>query len=115
MYAFFYYGITASEDYRNAVINCDLSKVEFFGVDYLFEFIQQYFDDKVYKIYLSDTLKMIAENTAKMVGGNAPSKRYADIIERKPVEKEKSPEEIIAEVNERCGLTMIGGEEDECI
>jgi hypothetical protein len=55
---------------------------------------------------------MIAENTAKSVGGLAPNKRYSDIIERKPVEKEKSAEEIINEVNARCGLTMIGGENE---
>lgn len=112
MHTFFYYCITALETFKNAVISCDIAKLELFGDEYIFLYIQQYIDNKAYKLYITDTLKMIAENTAKSVGGLAPNKRYSDIIERKPVEKEKSAEEIINEVNARCGLTMIGGENE---
>lgn len=110
MHTFFYYCVTALETYKNAVISCDIAKLELFGDEYLFGFIPLYVDELNYKIYITDTLKMIAESSAKRFGGAVPSKRYYEIIERKPVEKEKSAEEIIDEVNAKCGLTMIGGE-----
>lgn len=115
MHSFFYYCFTAPESYKTAVISADLQKLDLFGVEYLFEFIKWCTHDRLYRIYITDTLKMIAENTAKFAGGSVPKSRYAEIIEPKPAEPEKSAEEIIAEVNARCGLTMTGGEIDECI
>ena len=112
MRAFFYYCISALETYKNTVISADIAKLELFGVEYLYLHIQEYVEERNYKIYITDVLKMIAENTAKVYGGNVPKKRYAELIEHKPVEKEKSAEEIIADVNERCGLTMIGGDSE---
>lgn len=112
MCSFFYYSASALEVYKDAVISCDIDKLELFGIEYLYQFIQQYINERNYKIYVTDTLKMIAENTAKMNGGSVPNMRYIELVERKPVEKEKSADEIINEVNAKCGLTMIGGEEE---
>ena len=59
---------------------------------------------------------MIAENTRKFAGGTAPTTRYIDLIEHKEPVAEKKPVEIIADLNKKCGLTMIedGETTDEC-
>lgn len=57
-------------------------------------------DDFRYRVYTTDTLQAIAKN-----GGSYPSKRYAEIISRKPAET-RSGDEIVADVVSRCGLVM---------
>lgn len=41
-----------------------------------------------YRVYVTDVLRRINENTATFCGGKYISKRYADIV-RKPKEKDK--------------------------
>ncbi len=62
-------------------------------------------EEKAYKIYVTDSLKSIAENTARYAGGGYPAIRYADLIEQKPHE-EKSGEEIVADVIKKSGLVV---------
>ena len=49
-----------------------------------------------YRIYISDTLQIIAENTARRLveGGKYPTKRYIDVAFRN-TQKEEKAEEII--------------------
>ena len=48
-----------------------------------------------YRIYVSDTLQIIAENTARFVeGGKHPTKRYFDVA-YKNTQKEEEAEDII--------------------
>ena len=114
----FFYNCTADEkSYKTAVISCDLEKLEAFGAEYLFERLHQYAVDIAYRNYVTDCLKMIADNTSRMYGGSAPNQRFAELISPKKPEKTRTAEEIVAYVNEKCGLTMIddtGGEVDEC-
>lgn len=49
---------------------------------------------RAYRIYVTDALKVVAENTAKFVGGASPKRRYADLF-MKPVQEERSADEII--------------------
>lgn len=57
-----------------------------------------------YRIYITDTLKIIAENTARSVPeGKYPTKRYVEILH--PV-KERSAEEIIESVIKNAGLVV---------
>ena len=51
--------------------------------------------DKTYRIYVTDCLKFISENTAKRDGGTAFNKRYADLLNTKKTEETRSGEEII--------------------
>lgn len=55
-------------------------------------------EEKAYRIYVTDTLKCIAENTAKFGGGNYIKTRFYDVINIEP-EKEsteiRTPEEVI--------------------
>ena len=60
--------------------------------------------EKTYRIYVTDCLKTIAENVAKISGGSIMKSRYADIIQ--PVaknENKKSAEEIITETARKAG------------
>lgn len=60
-------------------------------------------EDDVYRIYVTDTLKAIAQNTA-VNGGAYPTKRFAELLN--PV-KEKSAEEIIKEVIKSGELEVV--------
>lgn len=60
---------------------------------------------RAYQIYLTDALRIIAENTAKYVAGNYIQGRYIDVI--KPQKQDtRSCEEITADIVERCGLVV---------
>ena len=50
--------------------------------------------EKAYRIYVTDCLKYISENTSKASGGTSIAKRFIDIIERPP-EETRTSEEII--------------------
>lgn len=64
-------------------------------------------DEKAYKNYVTDALKIITENTAKSVGGSMLTMRYCDIIDRsKPQDDEKTADEIIENI--RYKLSMLG-------
>lgn len=60
---------------------------------------------KVYRIYVTDALRIVAENTAKYAGGNYIKARYIEVIEPKQQDN-RSCEEITADIVARCGLVV---------
>lgn len=62
-----------------------------------------------YRVYVTDALRLIAENTAKFVGGNVLNMRYLDTIrpEIQKVEETKSAEEIVDDIVARAGITVV--------
>ena len=57
--------------------------------------------DTTYRIYVTDSLKMISENTANTVsGGKYFNIRYLDAISDKPVDN-RTGDEIIAGIREK--------------
>lgn len=68
--------------------------------------------ETAYRIYITDGIKCIAENTARYVGGQHLTKRYIDIIDPKP-EDERSGDEIAADVITRLGLKFSGAKGGE--
>jgi hypothetical protein len=60
---------------------------------------------EAYRIYVTDALRIVAENTAQYVSGNYIKARYADMIEPKKQDN-RTCEEITADVVARCGLTI---------
>ena len=62
--------------------------------------------DKAYRIYVTDTLRLIAENTAYSVGGKYITARFADVIASPNEEDNRTCEEITAEIIARCGLVV---------
>lgn len=66
--------------------------------------------ETAYRIYCTDCLKIIAENTAKFAGGSTLTARYAEVIGLSAPEKEetRTSEEIIASISAK--LNKLGGE-----
>lgn len=60
---------------------------------------------EVYRIYVTDALRVVAENTAKFVGGRSIERRYIDVVKPKKQDN-RTCEEITADVVARCGLTI---------
>jgi hypothetical protein len=67
---------------------------------------QEHALEKAYRIYTTDSLKMISENTSKYAGGSSFSVRYWDMV-KKPVPETRTGEEIIDGIKGK--LKMIGG------
>ena len=92
------------------MINIDLQKLEYFGIDYFFQhiyyFIKYNTQRSIYKNYVCDCLKVIAENTARFAGGHTITKTFNEILNYKPA-PQKSASEIIAEISAKAGITAI--------
>lgn len=56
--------------------------------------------DTTYRIYVTDALKLIAENTSKYAGGGYLKIRFADIINPKP-EETRTAGEIITSITDK--------------
>ena len=68
--------------------------------------------DQAYRVYVTDALKTITENTAKYAGGSYMKGRYYDLENPKPVETRTS-QEIIS--NMKAKIARIGGGEAESV
>ena len=112
MHWFFYHSYSNPQLYKASLINCDLAKLELFGDEYIEECIKQYIQGKKLKEYITDCLQIIVENTAKFAGGRVINTRYAELINPKPKDT-RTAEQVIDDLNKRCGLTMIETEEGE--
>ena len=56
--------------------------------------------------YIANGLKMLTENTAKIVGGSYLAVSYTDIIHPKPKD-ERTGDEIVADVISSAGLKIV--------
>ena len=60
-----------------------------------------------YRVYITDALKIISENSAKFAGGSMISARFYDIInEQNKHDEKKTGEEIVADIITRAGLEV---------
>ena len=62
--------------------------------------------DLAYRIYVTDCLRIITENTAKMGGGSYITAKFADIINPTPAD-DRTGEEIAADIIKRSGIEVI--------
>lgn len=62
--------------------------------------------DLAYRIYVTDCLRIISENTAKIGGGSYIAVKLADILKPKQVEN-RTGEEIAADIIKRAGIEVI--------
>ena len=62
--------------------------------------------DLAYRIYITDCLRIISENTAKMGGGSYITAKFPDIINPKPVDN-RTGEEIAADIIKMAGIEVI--------
>ena len=73
------------------------------GIGYVIDNYISYFQkrqkEKAYQIYVTDALKLIAENTSKISGGSYLSKRYIDVIE--PHIEKRTAKEVIGTIKDK--------------
>ena len=62
--------------------------------------------DLAYRIYVTDCLRMVTENTAKISNGSYTVAKFSDIINPKPVDN-RTGEEIAADIIKRAGIEVI--------
>lgn len=70
-------------------------------IDHCVSAFSQMQQDKLYRIYLTDALKYISENTMGGERRSGMSKRWIDLAEPKVVEETRSAEEIISDFKRR--------------
>ena len=86
------------------VFACVLAIILVFFVGYK---IKQDVEAEIYREYMARCARLCAENTAKAVHGSYMKAEYADIINPKPKEQERTGEEIAADIIARMGLEVI--------
>lgn len=60
-----------------------------------------------YRIYISDAVRLLTENTARFGGGASISNRWVEMFDsHKRVEDNRAPEEIIADIAQKAGITI---------
>ena len=62
--------------------------------------------DLIYRIYVTNCLRIITENTAKQAGGNYMTAEYTDLIHPKKKD-DKTGNEIVAEFIESSGIKVV--------
>lgn len=62
---------------------------------------------ETYRVYVSDALRIISENTARFGGGTFVKQRYYDVI-NPPRADERSGDEIAEDIIKRAGLKVKG-------
>ena len=60
---------------------------------------------EAYRIYVTDALRVVAENTARFASGNYIKARYADMIEPKKQDN-RTGDEIVEDIIKRAGLVV---------
>ena len=75
--------------------------------DFCISLFQKEQEDKAVKIYYAECLRIITENTAKIIrGGTYITVKLADVINPKPVDN-RTGEEIAADIIKRAGIEVI--------
>lgn len=93
--------------------------LELFGrryvIDHCLTELERESKEQSYRVYVTSTLRMIAESTSKYGGGSYPMQTWLDIIKPTPVDA-RTGNEIVADIVSKAGLTLIrGGEPHESI
>lgn len=65
----------------------------------------QYVENLLYRVYVTDALQKICENTANFAGGHIMQQRYYDAAYGKP-KKEEDAEKIITKIIKAAGLEV---------
>ena len=71
--------------------------------------LKKQIQEKAYRIYVTDALKAITENTAKYAGGSYIKARYLDLEDQR-TEETRTPDEIISKM--KMKIARIGGGDD---
>lgn len=66
---------------------------------------RQHQRDMVCRVYVTDCLRMMTENTAKFSGGRYVTRSFSEVLRREPVDN-RTGEEIAADVIKKAGLVV---------
>lgn len=93
----------------------DLELLELIGKGYIVDHCVSLFNNKakerLYQTYITDTLKCLNDNLAKVIGGSSIKARYYDLLEAgSQKESEKTGDEIALEIIKKAGLKVKGKE-----
>ena len=79
-------------------------------IDHCINFLNKSDEDTALKVYITDALKAVVENTSKLAGGVTMRKRFSDLINDVPEEEgsEEKAEEIKNRMKEK--LERLGKE-----
>lgn len=61
--------------------------------------------EMAYRVYVTDCLRMMTENTAKFSGGRYVTRSFSEYLRREPVDN-RTGEEIAADVIKKAGLVV---------
>lgn len=79
-------------------------------IEHCISAFQHDMEEKQYRTYLTDTLRLIGENVAALSHGSYIANRWID-TKKKEQNEEKSADEIAADIIRRAGLKLKGGNE----
>ena len=92
--------------YFDSLENLNLFLLENLGIGYVIDHYISYClkeqKQRAFDIYITDVLRIIAENTAKQVGGSYIKARYDEIM-NPPKEDTRSADEIISGIRGKLG------------
>lgn len=83
--------------------------IELMGAGYVVDYCVSRYkhkqEEKQYRVYITDALMVIANNTARAFGGSTVTMRYLDIIQ--PQEPDpRTGDDIAVDLIQRAGLTF---------
>ena len=114
---FYLIGCCGAEAWDYTGIN--LGMLDLIGKGYIVDHCVSLFNsrakERLYQTYITDTLKCLNDNVAKIVGGSTLKARYHDLFEigiKK--ESEKTGDEIALEIIRKAGLKVKGKEDGQC-
>lgn len=98
------------------MIDIDINKIALLGKQYIFDFIiariKAEQKELIYRVYITDALKAITQNTANFAGGSTIGIRYLEMINPRDNEPCRSSEDIISSICAQLG-ELEGKEEKE--
>lgn len=112
---FYLVGCCGEEAWDYTGINLEM--LDLIGKGYIVDHCVSLFNDRMkerlYRVYITDTLKCLNDNVAKVVGGSALKARYYDLLEEgNKKEIEKTGDEIALEIIRKAGLKVKGKENE---
>ena len=106
---FYFVSSCGAENWNYQGLSVEL--LEMVGKGYVIDHCVSLFNKQVkeerYRNYIADSLRLISENVAKLVGGSYFKTRYAELCEQAK-EPEKSGDEIARDIIRRAKLKLKG-------
>lgn len=112
---FYFVGCCGAEAWDYTGINLEM--LDLIGKGYIVDHCVSLFEnrakERLFQIYITDTLKCLNDNVAKVFGGATLKMRYYDLLESgKKTESEKTGDEIALEIIRKAGLKVKGKENE---